>query len=255
MSNRCDFCHGACASRAAHGLWVDLTRAGTALLAAPQGESSCIRRVQAPTQIAGAIEAHAPHFLCFEFDDPDAPGIDALALTRRQLPHLPVLMITGSLSKAVALWALRARVWDLLVKPVDAVDLRQHVATLCTLTQNPTQDPTATRAMTFISAPVPAPDKPLAPPCAGALPALDAPPSPVRTHLATEHVAAQFFGRISLDQAAALCRLSTSQFCRVFRQEHGVSFGQYLLRYRIERACECLGHRDVLAKEVAYAVG
>ena len=39
------------------------------------------------------------------------------------------------------------------------------------------------------------------------------------------------------------------QFCRVFRQEQGASFGQHLLRYRMARACERLAHPGALAKE------
>ena len=39
------------------------------------------------------------------------------------------------------------------------------------------------------------------------------------------------------------------------RQEQGASFGQNLLRSRLERACESLAHPGALAKEVAYAVG
>lgn len=35
----------------------------------------------------------------------------------------------------------------------------------------------------------------------------------------------------------------------------GVIFGQHLLRYRLERACEGLARPGALAKEVAYAVG
>ena len=75
-----------------------------------------------------------------------------------------------------------------------------------------------------------------------------------RTDPAISRVA-HFDRKIALDHVAALCRLSPSQFCRVFRQEQGVSFGQYLLCYRIERARERLAHPGAHAKEVAYAVG
>jgi AraC-like DNA-binding protein len=72
---------------------------------------------------------------------------------------------------------------------------------------------------------------------------------------AIAYVESQFGSKITLDQVASLCHLSTYQFCRVFKQEQGVSFGQYLLHYRLERACERLTTGDVLAKEVAYSVG
>lgn len=76
-----------------------------------------------------------------------------------------------------------------------------------------------------------------------------------RTNPAIGYVALQFDSKIALDQVAALCRLSPSQFCRVFKHEQGMSFGQYLMHYRLERACERLSVGDVLTKEVAYSVG
>jgi two-component system, response regulator YesN len=76
-----------------------------------------------------------------------------------------------------------------------------------------------------------------------------------RTHPVIGYVAQQFGSKIALDQVAALCRLSPSQFCRVFKHEQGMSFGQYLMHYRLERACEQLSAGDVLTKEVAYSVG
>jgi two-component system, response regulator YesN len=76
-----------------------------------------------------------------------------------------------------------------------------------------------------------------------------------RTQPAIAYVAAQFGNKITLEHVASLCRLSTFQFCRVFKREQGISFGQYLLHYRLDRACERLGRADVLAKEVAYSVG
>lgn len=86
-------------------------------------------------------------------------------------------------------------------------------------------------------------------------PVLHRPARPGRTTPAVAHVAAHFAGRIALDQAAALCRLSPTQFCRLFKMEQSLSFAQFLLRFRLERACERLLHSDVLVKEVAYAVG
>ena len=222
-------------------LWVNLTReARTALVEALDGAFD-IRRVRGPAEVPGAIQIHAPLFLCFEFDEPNAPDIDALAHTRREHPSLPVLMITSRLSEAVALWALRIRVWDLLVKPVSIGELSQRITALIELTRRHGPGPVF---------------ETLRPPqSAEALPALHGPGRQERTHLAITHVAMHFDQKIALDHVAALCRLSLSQFCRVFRQEQGVSFGQYLLRYRIDQACERLAHPGVLTKEVAYSVG
>lgn len=227
--------------RAASFLWVNLTRETHTALGASVGFECDVHRVCEPTQISAAIQFHAPLFLCFEFDEPDAPRMAALAQIRCTHPNLPVLMITGGHSEAVALWALRIRVWDLLVKPVSSGELSQRLTALIELTRQPGRGPA--RAIQF----------PRQVSEATAIP--NSPGRRSRTHPAIAHVATHFDRKIALEDVAALCRLGPTQFCRVFRQEQGASFGQHLLRYRLERACEGLAHSGALAKEVAYAVG
>ena len=231
----------ASAPRDATFLWINLTRDARTVLDQSAGGAFDVRCVREPTQIPGAIQAHAPQFLCFEFDEPDGPGIAALAHTRHAHPSLPVLMITGGHSEAVAIWALRIRVWDLLVKPVSSGELSQRLTALIELTRHPGRGPA--RAIRF-------------PPQGSAATTVPVGPGRHRkTHPAIAHVATHFDHKIALEDVAALCRLSPTQFCRAFRQEQGASFGQHLLRYRLERACESLAHSGALAKEVAYAVG
>ena len=225
-------------------LWVNLTRQARTALAQSLVGAFDIRQVGEPTRIPGAIQVHAPSFLCFEFDEsdtPDAQGMAAVARTRHEHPGLPVLMITACRFQAVAIWAFRLGVWDFLVKPVATADLRQRIAALVDLTRR--------------RGPRPARETPLAPQGAEALSAMHGLDRQGRTHPAIAHVATHFDSKIALDHVAALCRLSPSQFCRVFRQEQGLSFGQYLLRYRTDRACERLAHPGARAKEVAYSVG
>ena len=222
----------------ANFLWVNLTRETHTLLSESAGGAFDVHRVREPSQIPDAIQFHAPQFLCFEFDEPDTPGIAAQSDTRRAHSGLPVLMITGCHSEPLARWALRIRVWDLLVKPVLIGELSQCITTLIELTRLRGSVPARETLL---------PQQPAQ--------ALHGPVRQGRTHPAVSHVATHFNCKIALDQAAALCMLSPSHFCRVFLQEQGASFGQYLLRYRLERACEGLAHSGELAKEVAYSVG
>ncbi|WP_167884647.1 helix-turn-helix domain-containing protein [Cupriavidus oxalaticus] len=222
-------------------LWVDLTReAGTALVDAIDGAFD-VYRVRKLPQVPDAIQIYSPLILCFEFDTPDSAGIEALTRTRRVHPSLPTLMITGCHSEAVAICALRLRVWDLLVKPVSIEALNHQIAALTIVTRQ-----RGSESASEILFPSQGTED---------LSALDGHKQQARTFPAIALVAAQFDRKIALEYAAALCRLSASQFCRIFKQEYGVSFGQYLLRYRIDRACERLANSGALAKEVAYSVG
>jgi two-component system, response regulator YesN len=229
------------APREASFLWVNLTRQARTVLGKSAGGAFTVGHVREPTQLRAAIQRHAPTFLCFEFDEPDTPGMAALFDTRRAHPGLPVLMITGFHSEAVALWALRIRVWDLLVKPVSNGQLSQRISALIELTRQGA--PGTAREILL-----PLPD-------AEALSALHGLGRRGRTCPAIAHVTTHFDRKITLLHAATLCQLCPSQFCRVFRQERGKSFSQYLLHYRIEQACERLAHPGALAKEVAYSVG
>ena len=231
----------ASASRDASFLWVNLTREARTMLDQSAGEAFDVRYVREPTQIPGAIQVHAPQFLCFEFDEPDAPGIAVLAHTRRAHPSLPVLMITGGHSEAVAIWALRIRVWDLLVKPVSSGELSQRLTALIEVTRKP--DRATARDIRF------------PPQGSEATTVPDVFDRHRRTCPAIAHVATHFDGPIALEHAASLCRLSPTQFCRVFRQENGVSFVQHLVGYRLEQARELLSRPGALVKEVAYSVG
>jgi two-component system, response regulator YesN len=214
-------------------LWVDLMRKTGVATSRSLGGTFDMPCVREPMQIQVAIQRHCPKFLCFEFDEPNPLGMSALAKTRRENPDKPVLMITSGHSEAVAIWALRMRVWDLLVKPLSNGQLSQCISALIELTRQSGSRPA--RPILF--------------------PPQNTEAMPRRTHLAIAHVAMHFDSKIALDDAAALCQLSPSQFCRIFRQEQGVSFGQYLLHYRLERACEGLTQPGALAKEVAYSVG
>lgn len=222
-------------------VWVNLTKLPVTPLGESVGGAFHVHPVRDPTQILAAILSHAPPFLCFEFDEPDLPGMAALTHTRRSHPGLPVLMITGGHSEAVAIWALRIRVWDLLVKPVASGELSQRITMLFELTHH--ADPGSARDTRFPSQGIETTTIPID---------VD---KHRRTHPAIAHVATHFDRKITLDDVAALCRLSPTQFCRVFRQEQGVTFCQHLLHYRLERACEGLANSRALAKEVAYAVG
>ena len=74
-------------------------------------------------QIIYEIRKVAPILLIFEYDYPDIPSLSALQKTMRLLPSTPIIMLTEQHSEALAVWALRSRVWDYLVKPLSHQEL------------------------------------------------------------------------------------------------------------------------------------
>jgi AraC-like DNA-binding protein len=225
-------------------LWVDLKQSAGASLVDSLDQTFDVHRVRESTQVGHAIETHTPQFLCFEFDEPDSQGMDALMRIGQEHPGLPILVIAGRSSAAAAMLSLRPPVWGLLIKPAPPTDVHRDILTLPPSTRanrpEPIRHSDATRAEVV--------------PLSRAV-EHDKHGKPGRTQPAIEYAAEHLDRAIALGHVAALCHLGPSQFCRAFRLAHGVSFGQYLLRLRMERACDRLGDPDALVKEVAYSVG
>jgi AraC-like DNA-binding protein len=133
------------------------------------------------------------------------------------------------------------RVWDLLVKPVQHEELNETlslIAWIATERDAPALSPALLASSSLRGFQL-----------------SDRPASPERTAPAILHLNEHFACRISLEKVAAACRLSPSQFCRVFRKERRVSFGQYLLYFRMNHARTLLEREDMLVKKIAYAFG
>jgi len=200
------------------------------------------RKLVHPSDTTPHIQACQPHFLCFEFDIPLANGLAVLQQTKRHYPRLRVLMITESHSESLAVWAFRSGVWDYLVKPLTTGDLHTSIealAHLC-LQQNHCDLPLPWPPLCSLSGHPPAEQR------------LQEKP---KTLAAREFAEKHFAEIVRLPVVAGLCHMSESEFSRVFKKEHGHTFCEYLLKFRIIKACELLTDASVQVKTVAFDVG
>ncbi|MDH3588846.1 MAG: response regulator transcription factor [Gammaproteobacteria bacterium] len=218
-------------------LWVDLT----------------LRRIDDPTVsrfeeffvIRRADGSHVdaangrPDALCFDFDYPDRQGLKLLEETKRQHPSIPLLMLTLQHSEELAVWAFRARVWDYFSKPVSRQDIRRCHDSLCRMDRDSTPRqsvrqippiPTGTRSRQDAS-------------------------NHANLQVAVAYVRSNYADKISQAQVAKLCGMSTFRFSRHFHAEFGLTFQDYLSKFRIARAEELLKNPEIGVSDVAYAVG
>lgn len=70
-----------------------------------------------------------------------------------------------------------------------------------------------------------------------------------------EHVAQHYTEKISIEEAARIAGYATTYFCKQFRSIIGVSFHQYLTRYRISMACMLLRDSSQSVSSVAERTG
>jgi AraC-like DNA-binding protein len=151
-------------------------------------------------------------------------------------------MLTLQNSAELALWALRSRVFDLLVKPPAAGEVDRMLqrveravrARHSQMERKPqvlvAQLPTETRYR---------PQQ----------------PTSARLQSAIAHVARHFLRPIPESEVALLCSMSPSRFCREFKAVFDMTFVEYLATYRMEQAKRLLANPTMPVADVAVAVG
>jgi AraC-like DNA-binding protein len=218
-------------------LWVDLrTSLGKPDLCSSLPKSYGAHRISRISDILRAIQNWLPWAVCFEFDNPDDRGLEALAEIKHRYSSLPIVMLTGRHTESLASWALRCCVWDYLVKPLPVRHLCNCLISI---------DGAVPRSNQWANgfAPGRAAVDVRAKRSVGALgPALS-------------YVESNYAEKIHLATAAKLCHLSPFQFSRNFKKENGLTFRAFVVRQRIQRAAQLMTESAVSVTEAAFVVG
>ena len=69
------------------------------------------------------------------------------------------------------------------------------------------------------------------------------------------YVMTHYVHAISLDDIAAEMGMNRSAFCSYFKRCKGMTFSQFVTRYRLNTACELLKHSQMQVSEICYASG
>lgn len=224
-------------------LWVDHCRRRRAR--GPMSELALASRltvVPCDDRLLSVVAQVQPALIVFDFDYPDAFALRTLLAVRTGHTHIPVLMLVEPCYDGVLLWALRARVWDVLIKPVTAESVLQRMHWLRRAAS--ARDPNGGRANAM-----PMPAVPMA-----ARFAANYATQP-RTAKACAYVEAHLHEKLSEAEVARCCGLSRCEFSRAFHEEHGVTFRQYLRSVRMRRAVDMLERTDAPITEIAFCVG
>ncbi|MEN8132140.1 MAG: response regulator transcription factor [Pseudomonadota bacterium] len=225
-------------------LWVDFTRKdeGSPALMMPGVEDCCeFYRVSRAEDISGCIRSIGPDILCFDYAYPEPTELVLLSQTKHDFPRIPILMLTEHHSETLAIWALRARVWDYLVKPLSKEELLRPVKALSILRDRQRSDAPRQVIRREIHAPV------------SAHLSRTSPESVI--FKAQMYIDSHFADKVSANEVAKICNMSGSHFSRVFKQVCGITFSDYLLKTRIKKAVELLRDPHTPVTSVCYDVG
>src|SRR5215470_5702655 len=163
---------------------------------------------------------------------PDRTGLEVLAELKSIRPSLPVVMLTGYGSEWVCAAAVKLGVADYLQKPVNAVDLVAVVHRLLLqdlVTSDSSRESPMLRDLH-------------APHC-----------TPIQRAMGL--IQQRYWDNFSLSTLARQVGMSKYRLSHRFREVVGVTFRDYLLNVRLERAKALLATDDVSISEVAQRVG
>jgi two-component system response regulator YesN len=163
---------------------------------------------------------------------PDRNGLEVLAELRSVRPNLPVVMLTGYGSEWICAAAFKLGVADYLQKPINAVDLVGTVQRILS--------PRLERSES-----------------SGERPILSGPAAPLSIPIqrAMGLIQQRYWDQFSLSALALQVGMSKYRLSHRFREVLGVTFRDYLLRVRLERAKVLLTTGHVSITEVAQSVG
>jgi YesN/AraC family two-component response regulator len=187
-------------------------------------------------QVLEALEQVNPDIILMDVVMPGMDGLETARLVRARFPGTKVAIVSAYDTFDYAQQALRAGAVDYLLKPVRPEQLEAFLARLCSEL-----------------------DTERAPRLSAALPAESAGPD-VLPHAyvlrrAREFIAMHYAQSLSLEQLAGQVALSPPYLSRIFRQEMGCTYIEYLTRVRVEAAKRLLRTTTLSLAEISAAIG
>jgi AraC-like DNA-binding protein len=187
-----------------------------------------------------SIETPETDLVVLEFDYPSKVDMEDAAQFKGRHANVPMIIITVQHSEALAVWFFRKKFIDYLVQPVISSEAAHCLGEVRRISQlRRTQDRREYREQ---QSSMPMEVSLTAAPARRLLPAINL-------------VSHRFYDQLSVSQAAEVCQLQPFRFGREFKEEFGIDFREYVVRYRIREACRLLRNPRAQIGDVAYAVG
>ena len=223
-------------------IWVDML-AGTVGSQPPAAlaEAFEIKTVRADRHLAESIRAIGPLGIFYDCDYPDKQRLAHIRDNKKLFRSIPFVLITLQHSESLAVWAFRQGALDYLVKPVQVDELDNCIKRLARIAKF---CKTQQERKLFNTA-------------------IDIPASVARSNQQAEdklapaiyYVRQHYNQRIYSDAVARLCGLSTTYFSKAFAKRFNMSFQEFLLQYRVAKACILLENPKVNIADASYSVG
>ena len=222
-------------------LWVAMAADAEGQHAAAFAAHCHVRHVDgynltAALQLSGSMTA-----VCFEFDHVDSDGLKLVSDTKIRFPSTPVLMLTQQHSAEIVLWALRTRVFDVLLKPAANDEIRRCIERLQAIMSARRRQSPRTVASSRVVLPGEARHRTKA--------------VKARLQAIAAYIAKNYTQPINETELARQCEMSPFHFSREFRKAFGITFRDQVCDLRLKEAARLLRNPGIPITDIAALAG
>ena len=191
--------------------------------------------------VNAVIDSLDPELICFDYDLPDQYSLELMQKTKKRYPILPFLMITDDHSIDLTIWALRLRVWDYFLKPVS---IEVILASAEVILKKSYDNNNSRKCCNWRQSAIPSENRPY-----------KIKENRMLTVCVVDFVKQNLAEKIVADNMALKCGMSKSHFSRTFKKEHDITFQEFLIRQRMNKAVKLLKNSDLHVTQIAHTVG
>jgi len=177
-----------------------------------------------------------------DFDYPDSRSLRLIQELKQRNPSVPFLLLTLQHSESFAVWCFRSRMRDYLVKPSSVNEISRCLAEIRRVLELARVQSTRRLRMPVQRIPLDA----SAPAPTG---------EEVCMQAALNYVEKNFRSKLLVADVAKVSRTSPFRFSRLFKQQYGKTFVQYITDYRLDEALRLLRSPNASVTDVCYACG
>lgn len=200
-----------------------------------------IRSTSRHDELIQEVRSSRPVAVCFEFFRPNSNVLRDIQSIVRTFPSISLIMVTETRSVSLAIWALRNRIWDYLIKPVETARLADSISRILRPTSaehTPSEfdysesQQNDSFAATKVNSRV-----------------------VERIQMAVHFVETHFSHEFTQSEVAKMLAMSNSHFSRTFHKVTGMNFCRYVSRTRIRVATDLLRNRSLPITTICFESG
>ncbi|MBS7691438.1 response regulator transcription factor [Pseudomonas lalucatii] len=226
-------------------LWLDMTHDRSVDELIAHFSVSCECRLATASAMPQRASAQQPDMICMHFDRPDALGLNLLLEVKRSVPSIPITMFTVQHSEELAVWAMRARVWEYMVLPLTEAERSRYLRALtqlCELRRNPNGQGKKRQVDRYPAFP-------------GSIRMTAAHQKHQALNKVLQYIDENFRENIDQKALAQRCGMTSFRFSRLFKEVMGIGFMDYILGKRMDFAKELLDNSQMPITSIGYEAG